>query len=69
MCTKHTAKLGDLQAALQQFEQSFELAKLIEDLPSQEAIKKALEEVNTHIVDELKPQEGSKSNIEVAPVN
>ena len=72
----HTAKLGDLQAAVQQFEQALELAKLLEDQPSQDAIHKALEEVNMRIVEEVKPlqeeEEGGSvegGNVEVDPAH
>ena len=55
-----TAKLGELQAAVQSFERSLELARLLGDEASQLAIKKAMEEVNTHVVEGLKPEgEGS----------
>ena len=58
---------------MQQFEQSLELANVLDDQPSQQAIKKALEEVNARIVDDLNPQEGSsgaiESNVEVDPVH
>lgn len=42
---------------MQSFERSLELAKLQDDEASQDAIKKALEEVNTCIVEELKPRD------------
>ena len=51
------AKLGELQSAVQSFERSLELAKLLEDEPSQVAVKKALEEINSQIVQELSPEE------------
>ena len=42
---------------MQSFERSLELAKLLEDEPSQVAVKKALEEINSQIVQELSPEE------------
>lgn len=57
-----TGKLGELHAALQSFERSLELAKLVEDEDSQAAIKKALEEINSRIVEEIKPNEDTPSD-------
>lgn len=53
-----TGKLGELAPALQSFERSLELAKLLEDTESQTIIKKAMEEINSRIVEEMKPDEG-----------
>ena len=61
------AKMGELQAAVQSFERSLELAKVLDDEPSQDAIKKALEDVNAQIVGELKQENESMEN-EAAPV-
>ncbi len=47
MLSQHTGKLESISAATEQFEQALELAKQLDDLPSQEAIKKAMEELNT----------------------
>lgn len=52
------SKLGELAPALQSFERSLELAKLLEDTESQTIIKKAMEEINSRIVEEMKPDEG-----------
>lgn len=59
--------MGELQAAVQSFERSLELAKVLDDEPSQEAIKKALEDVNTQIVGEIK-QENESMESEAVPV-
>lgn len=61
------AKMGELQAAVQSFERSLELAKVLDDEPSQEAIKKALEDVNAQIVGEIK-QENESMESEAVPV-
>ena len=60
------AKLGDLQSAVQSFERSLELAKLLDDELSQEAIKKALDEVNAQIVGEIK-QDNENMDSEAVP--
>ena len=52
---------------MQSFERSLELAKVLDDEPSQEAIKKALEDVNAQIVGEIK-QENESMESEAAPV-
>lgn len=39
-----------------------ELAKLVEDEDSQTAIKKALEEINSRIVEEIKPNGDTPSD-------
>ena len=59
--------MGELQSAVQSFERSLELAKVLDDEASQEAIKKALDEVNTKIVGEIK-QENNNDESEVDPV-
>lgn len=51
-----TAKLGELQSAVQSFERSLELAQVLDDELSQEAIKKALDEVNLRIAGEIKQE-------------
>ena len=51
-------KLGDLQSAVQSFQRSLELATLLEDEASQAAIRRALEDVNSRIVEELKQPTG-----------
>ena len=56
------AKQGELQAALQSFERALELARLLEDQESQTLIKKALEELNSRIVDEMKSDGGAPSD-------
>jgi len=50
-------KLGDLQAALEAFEKSLEMAKLQEDKKAENAIKKAIKEVNQKIVKSMKDGE------------
>ena len=55
-------KLGDLQAALQSFQRALEFAELLEDKVSQDVIKKAIEDINTQIVEELKPNEDNPDN-------
>jgi tetratricopeptide (TPR) repeat protein len=56
------SKLGELPAALQSFQRSLELAELLEDGDSQTAIKKALEEINSRIVEEMKPDGDTPSD-------
>ena len=51
---------------MQSFERSLELAKLLDDELSQEAIKKALDEVNAQIVGEIK-QDNEKMDSEAVP--
>ena len=62
-------KLGELTDAVQSFQQSLELAKLLNEEDSEQAIQKALEEVNAQIVNDLQqPQqteEEHKSSSEV----
>lgn len=48
-------KLGELTSALQSFERSLELAKLLEDEDCQTVIKKAMEEINSRIVEGINP--------------
>ena len=55
-------KLGELAGALQSFERSLELARLLEDTESQSVIKRALEEINSRIVDEIKPDGDTPGN-------
>ncbi|XP_002739664.1 outer dynein arm-docking complex subunit 4-like [Saccoglossus kowalevskii] len=47
-------KLGDLQAAIDSFERSLEMAKLQGDEAAQQAITKAIEDVNNKIVEGIK---------------
>ncbi len=54
-------KLGDLQAALDAFEKSSEMAKKQKDKAAESAIKKAIDDVNKKIVEEAK--EGGESRI------
>ena len=42
-------KLGDLQDALQSFEKALELAKILEDEAAENAISKAINDVNDRI--------------------
>lgn len=42
-------KLGDLQDALQSFEKALELAKILEDEAAENAISKAINDVNNRI--------------------
>ena len=42
-------KLGDLQDALQSFEKALELAKILEDDAAENAISKAINDVNNRI--------------------
>ena len=42
---------------MQSFERSLEIAKIVKDEFAEAAIKKALEDVNQQIVDDLKPKE------------
>ena len=60
--------MGELQSAVQSFERSLELAKVLDDELSQEAIKKALDEVNMQIVGEIK-HENESADIEAIPTN
>lgn len=54
------AKSGDLSNAVASFKQSLELATIVGDTESEEGIKKALEQVNKQIVDNLQePQDGN----------
>lgn len=50
-------KLGDFTSAVQSFERSLEIAKIVKDDFAEAAIKKALEDVNQNIVDNLRPKE------------
>ena len=50
-------KLGDFTSAVQSFERSLEIAKIVKDDFAEAAIKKALEDVNQSIVDNLRPKE------------
>ena len=52
-----SVKLGDLTSAVQSFEKSLEIAKIVQDEFAEAAIKKALEDVNQKIVDDLKLKE------------
>lgn len=66
-------KLGDFTAAVQSFERSLEIAKLVHDEFAEAAIKKALEDVNQKIVDNLKPKENNvrevaEQNVEDEPM-
>lgn len=58
--------MGELQAAVQSFERSLELATLLDDEPSQEAIKKALEDINAQIVGEIKQESEAVPAVPVA---
>ena len=58
--------MGELQSAVQSFERSLELAKVLDDEVSQEAIKKALDEVNLRIAGEIK-QENESMESEAVP--
>ena len=61
--TPGVGKLGDLQAALQSFERSLELAVLLEDSESQSLIKRAMEDINSRIASEIQPNdEGTPSD-------
>jgi tetratricopeptide (TPR) repeat protein len=51
------AKSEDWNSALQSYERSLEIAKIVHDNVAEEAITKALEEVNQKIVEELKSKE------------
>ena len=48
--TSLAVKLGDLQAALDQFENSLDMAKVQGDKAAESAIKKAIEDINSRIV-------------------
>lgn len=48
-----TVKLGNLSDALACFKNCLTLAEVLDDIDSQEAIKKAMEEVNSQIVENL----------------
>ena len=50
-------KSEDWKAALQSYERSLEIAKIVHDSIAEEAITKALKEVNEKIVEELKSKE------------
>ena len=64
-------KLDNISQAIQSFKCSLELARLLDDKMSEEAIKKALEDCNSKIVESLQQQqngdeeEGSKENAKV----
>ena len=58
--------MGELQSALESFERSLELAKVLDDELSQEAIKKALDDVNMKIAGEIK-QENKNMDSEAVP--
>ena len=64
-----TVKLDNISQAVQSFKCSLELARLLDDKASEEAIKKALEDCNSQIVESLQqqqqpqpPNEGETSN-------
>lgn len=50
-------KLGDFTSAVQSFERSLEISKIVKDDFAEAAIKKALDNVNQSIVDNLRPKE------------
>lgn len=52
-------KLGDLQDALQSFEKALELAKILEDDAAENAISKAINDVNNRIAQGIKSGEDS----------
>ena len=52
-----TVKLDNISQAIQSFKCSLDLAKLLDDKMSEEAIKKALEDCNSRIVDSLQRQQ------------
>ena len=54
---------------MQSFERSLELAKVLDDEPSQEAIKKALENVNAQIVGEIKQENENMESKAVPAAN
>ena len=58
--------MGELQSALESFERSLELAKVLDDELSQEAIKKALDDVNMKIAGEI-TQENKSMDSEAVP--
>ena len=65
-----TVKLDNISQAIQSFKCSLELARLLDDKMSEEAIKKALEDCNSKIVESLQQrngdeEEGSKENAKV----
>ena len=51
--TFSSVKLGELSNAVTSFKNCLDLAKVIDDTESEEAIKKALENVNSQIVENL----------------
>lgn len=58
-------KLGDFQAALDQFENSLDMAKVQGDKAAESAIKKAIDDINSRIVggvNEDKQQEETPEN-------
>ena len=52
-----TVKLDNISQAVQSFKCSLELARLLDDKASEEAIKKALEDCNSQIVESLQQQQ------------
>ncbi|XP_070570632.1 outer dynein arm-docking complex subunit 4-like isoform X4 [Ptychodera flava] len=63
-------KLGDLQAAIDSFERSLEMAKLQGDEAAEQAIVKAIEDVNDKIVKGIKEgEEGEEKGDEEKPVD
>lgn len=66
-----SVKLGDFTSAVQSFERALEMAKIVKDEFAEAAIKKALEDVNQKIVNDLKPKEeatkADEPTVEVEP--
>ena len=54
-----TAKLNDLSSAVQSYERSLEIAKIVNDEFAEDAITKALTELNQKIIDQLQVKESS----------
>ena len=54
------AKMGDMSAAVKSFTKALELAEMLKDEPSQEAIKKALQDISSPAVQVV--QEDSKGH-------
>ena len=59
------AKSGDLSNAVASFKESLELATIVGDTESEEGIKKALEQVNKQIVDNLQQPQDDNNHQEI----
>ena len=58
-----TVKLDNISQAIQSFKCSLDLAKLLDDKMSEEAVKKALEDCNSRIVESLQQQQQPNEDV------